>query len=397
MNMEQAKVEKPAARPLTWLLFVLPLLLLGLILAYIVTTGAGMRELAGPPVEQLAVERITLPQPGEIQVSIVNDGPDAVTVAQVAVDDAYWSFSAAPSATIPRFGRATFTIPYPWVQDELHAIKFVTGLGMTFAGEIPAAVQSPQPTAQLFLRFGLLGLYVGIVPILLGMLWYPLLRRLGRTALNFVLCLTIGLLLYLAVSTWLDALEFAAELPIFWQGVPLVAFVALLTLGVLLATGRRSSTPRTALEIAYLIAFGIGLHNLGEGLAIGAAFGLGEAALGTFLVLGFTLHNITEGVGIVAPLTRQRPALWHFALLALLAGGPAILGVWIGGFVFSPVAATIFLAIGVGAIVQVIWEVGKLVVNDAARHQAPALSWPNLAGVTLGLAVMYFTAFLVKF
>jgi zinc transporter ZupT len=397
MNTEHVKVEKPAARPLTWLLFLLPLLLLGLILAYIVMTGAGMRELAGPPVEHVAVERITLPQPGEIQVSIVNDGPEAVTVAQVAVDDAYWSFSATPSATIPRFGRATFTIPYPWVQDELHAIKFVTGLGMTFEGEIPAAVQSPQPTAQLFWRFGLLGLYVGIVPILLGMLWYPLLRRLGRTALNFVLCLTIGLLLYLAVSTWLDALEFAAELPIFWQGVPLVAFVALLTLGVLLATGRRSSTPRTALEIAYLIAFGIGLHNLGEGLAIGAAFGVGEAALGKFLVLGFTLHNITEGVGIVAPLTRQRPALWHFALLALLAGGPAILGVWIGGFVFNPVAATIFLAIGVGAIVQVIWEVGKLVVNDATRHHAPALSWPNLAGVTLGLAVMYFTAFLVKF
>jgi zinc transporter ZupT len=398
MNTEQVDAEKPAAHLLTWLLFLLPLLLLGLILAYIVTTGAGMRELTGPPVEQLAVEHITLPQPGEIQVSVVNDGPDPVTVAQVAVDDAYWSFSAAPSATIPRLGRATFTIPYPWVQEELHAIKFVTALGMTFEGQIPAAVQSPQPTGLLFMRFGLLGLYVGIVPILLGMLWYPLLRRLGRATLNFVLCLTIGLLLYLAVSTWLDALEFAAELPIFWQGVPLVAFVALLTLCVLLATGsQRGAAPRTPLMIAYLIAFGIGLHNLGEGLAIGAAFSLGEAALGTFLVVGFTLHNITEGVGIIAPLTRRRPTLWHFALLALLAGGPAILGVWIGGFVFNPVAATIFLAIGVGAIVQVIWEVGKLVVNDAARHQVPALTWPNLAGVTLGLAVMYFTAFLVKF
>ncbi len=216
--------------------------------------------------------------------------------------------------------------------------------------------------------------------------------------MNFVLCLTIGLLLYLAVSTWLDALEFAAQLPVFWQGTPLVAFVALLSLGILLATGRRrGAAPRTSLEIAYLIALGIGLHNLGEGLAIGAAFGLGEAALGTFLVLGFTLHNVTEGVGIVAPLTRMRPPLWHFALLAVLAGGPAILGVWIGGFVFNPVAATIFLAIGVGAILQVIWEVGKLVLNDAVRHQAPALSWANLAGVALGLAVMYFTAFLVKF
>ncbi len=398
MNVEKLSAGRTSSRALSWLLFLLPLLLLALILAYIVATGAGMSELTGPPVERMTVERITLPAPGMIRVEVVNDGPQAITVAQVAVDDAYWSFAATPSTTIPRLGQATFTIPYPWVRDELHVVKFVTSIGATFEGEIPAAVQSPQPSLRIFTRFGLLGLYVGIVPIVLGMLWYPLLRRSGRTVMNFVLCLTIGLLLYLAVSTWLDALEFAAELPVFWQGVPLVAFVALLTLGVLLATGRRrGNAPRTPLEIAYLIALGIGLHNLGEGLAIGAAFGLGEAALGTFLVLGFTLHNITEGIGIVAPLTRQRPPIWHFALLAVLAGGPAILGVWIGGFVFSPVAATIFLAIGVGAIVQVIWEVGKLVVNDAARQQTPALSWSNFAGVALGLAVMYFTAFLVKF
>ena len=286
-----------------------------------------MSELTGPPVERMTVERITLPAPGMIRVEVVNDGPQAITVAQVAVDDAYWSFTATPSTTIPRLGQATFTIPYPWVRDELHVVKFVTSIGATFEGEIPAAVQSPQPSLRLFTRFGLLGLYVGIVPIVLGMLWYPLLRRSGRTVMNFVLCLTIGLLLYLAVSTWLDALEFAAELPVFWQGVPLVAFVALLTLGVLLATGRRrGNAPRTPLEIAYLIALGIGLHNLGEGLAIGAAFGLGEAALGTFLVLGFTLHNITEGVGIVAPLTRQRPPIWHFALLARAGRRPGHFG-----------------------------------------------------------------------
>jgi zinc transporter ZupT len=377
---------------------VLPLVLLGLILGYIVMTGAGMNELTGPPVEQLMIERITLPAPGEIRVTVVNDGPGPVSVAQVAVDDAYWSFTASPSTTIPRLESAIFTIPYPWVREESHVVKLVTSLGMTIEGEIPVAVLSPQPSPLLFLRFGLLGLYVGIVPIALGMLWYPLLRRLGRTVMNAVLCLTIGLLLYLAVSTWLDALEFAAQLPVFWQGIPLVVSVALLTLGVLLASGRRrGNTPRTPLEIAYLIAFGIGLHNLGEGLAIGAAFGLGEAALGTFLVLGFTLHNVTEGIGIVAPLTRQRPPVWHFVLLTVLAGGPAILGVWIGGFVFQPVAATLFLAVGVGAILQVIWEVGKLVTNDALRHQTSALSWTNLAGVALGLAMMYFTAFLVKF
>lgn len=383
---------------LGWLLIFPPILLLGAMLAYLVTTGGGLADLAGPPVEQLAIERITLPAPGVIQVAVVNDGPQAVTVAQVAVDDAYWSFSAEPSGALARLGRVTFTIPYPWVSEELHRIKLVTSLGATFEGEITAAVQTPQPSLDLFIRFGLVGLYVGIVPVALGMLWYPFLRRLGRTAMNFILCLTIGLLLYLAVGTWLDALEFAAELPVFWQGIPLVAFVALLTLGALMAIGhRKRGAERSPLQISYLIALGIGLHNLGEGLAIGAAFSLGEAALGIFLVLGFTLHNITEGIGIVAPLMRQRPRFVHFVLLALLAGAPAMVGTWIGGFVFDPAAATVFLAIGIGAILQVIWEVGKMVARDAANHEEPVVSWPNLAGLMTGVAVMYFTAFLVKF
>jgi zinc transporter, ZIP family len=239
---------------------------------------------------------------------------------------------------------------------------------------------------------------VGIVPIFLGVLWYPFMRRLSTQAMNFILALTVGLLVYLAVGTWLDANEFAAELPAFVQGVPLVIFIGAITLGVLLAVsnigGKRDVTPLT---LSYRIAMGIGLHNLGEGLAIGAAFAAGEAALGTFLILGFTLHNITEGVGIAAPIVRQNPGLKHFALLILLAGGPAILGTWIGGFAFDPVLATIFLAVGVGAILQVVWEVGKLVARDTVRIGLPVINWVNLAGLVTGIALMYFTAFLVKF
>ncbi len=400
MSVETQTKPLPAARSagITWLLALVPLLLLGIVLAWLVLTGAGLSELAGPPLEQLTVEKITLPEVGLIRVDLVNDGPQTVTIPQVMVDDAWWTFRAVPSNTIPRFGRATFEIPYPWVQDEAHVVRFVTELGATFDAEIAAAVLSPQPSANLFWRFGLVGFYVGIVPVLLGMLWYPLLRRLGGRALTFVLALTVGLLLYLAVATWLDALEFAAALPVFWQGVPLVAFVALATLGVLLAVGGgRGGAERSPLQIAYLIALGIGIHNLGEGLAIGAAFTLGEAALGTFLVLGFTLHNITEGVGIVTPLVREPPRWVHFLLLGLLAGGPALVGTWIGGFAFNPVLATLFLAVGVGAIVQVIWEVGKLIVRDSRRMGAPSVNWLSLGGLGAGVALMYLTAFLIKF
>jgi zinc transporter ZupT len=381
-----------------WVLALVPLILLGLVLTYLVVSGGGLTALAGPPVEQVSIQRITLPEPGVIRVDIVNDGPQDVTIPQVQVDDAYFMFEADPSTTIPRLGRSTFTIYYPWVEDEAHLVVLVSSLGTLFEGEVPVAVQTPQITTDLFLQFGLVGLYVGIVPIFLGMLWYPFMRRLSSQAMNFILALTVGLLVFLALGTWLDANEFAAELPAFWQGVPMVLFIALITLGVLLAVGSlRKGQESTPLGVSYRIALGIGLHNLGEGLAIGAAFASGEAALGTFLILGFTLHNITEGVGIAAPIVRDNPGLRHFALLLLLAGGPAILGTWLGGFAFDPVLATIFLGIGVGAILQVVWEVGKLVVRESQRLGLPIVNWVNLGGLVTGLALMYFTAFLVKF
>jgi zinc transporter, ZIP family len=75
----------------------------------------------------------------------------------------------------------------------------------------------------------------------------------------------------------------------------------------------------TPLGLAASIAFAIGVHNLGEGLAVGSAFATGAAALGGFLLLGFTLHNVTEGVGIIAPLLERRPQLSILAGLACLA------------------------------------------------------------------------------
>jgi zinc transporter ZupT len=287
---------------------------------------------------------------------------------------------------------------YPWVYDEPLAFRLITSTGVTFDAGVDVAVLAPQTGAPTFFAYGLLGIYVGVIPVALGMLWYPFMRRVDRKWINALLALTVGLLLFLLVDTLLEALEISAVLPGALQGIPLVAFGALFSFGVLMAISRRRGHG-SPMAIATFIALGIGLHNLGEGLAIGAAFATGAAALGSFLVIGFTLHNITEGVAIAAPLTTQeeQPDIRTFILLALLAGAPAMLGTWIGGFAFNPLLAVLFLSLGAGAILQVIWEVSRFLLRDAQRQGTTAVSWLNFAGLTAGILIMYLTAILVKF
>jgi ZIP family zinc transporter len=393
----------------TWVMVIIPILALAALLAvFAFTDPLALFKADLPPIEELSFERIRVLEDG-FEVKLINGGPDPVTVAQVQVDEAYWAFSIEPSQTVPPLGSANLTISYPWVEAEVHEIRVITDTGLTFDGTVEIAVETPTPGAREFLAYGLVGIYVGIIPVGLGMLWYPLLTRAGRKWLGAILALTIGLLVFLLIDTVLEGFEVAETLPGVFQGQAMVLFAALLTWFILMAISARRGN-RSPLYLAGLIALSIGLHNLGEGLAIGAAFALGEAALGSLLVVGFTLHNVTEGVGIVSPLlpllsgkdgdpdigTNNRPRLRTFLLLAALAGAPAILGTWIGGFAFSPLLAGLFLGIGAGAIWQVIVDVGRLLQRYAERVDEPLVSWQNLAGFTLGIAVMYFTAFLVS-
>lgn len=384
--------------PRALLLALVPLALLAAVMVLIFATDGGIGDRTAPPIETLTVERVRLPEPGQIEVRVINDGPDPITIAQVQVDDAYWQFTQNPAGELDRLDSATIKIPYPWVQDEAHAIAMVSATGVVFHAEVPVAIESPHANRGSFARYGLIGLYVGIVPVAIGLLWFPFLRRLGRNGMNFILALTIGLLVFLVIDMFEEAQEIALTVAGAWHVTVLVPILALLTAALLVVVGRSlrgKGDSASSTGLAYQIATGIGLHNLGEGLAIGAAFALGEAALGVFLIAGFTLHNVTEGVGIAAPLVRNRPSFKHFALLASIAGGPAILGVWLGAFIYSPFWTTIFLAIGVGAILQVIVEVGRLIIRSQQRHNEPALTWTTFGGITAGIAVMYLTALLV--
>jgi len=378
-----------------WLLFGIPLLLLGL-LSLVVVKGGTLSSLARgfPPVEELTVERARL-EPGKITLAVVNGGPDPVTVAQVMVDEAFWAHTMTPGRTVPRLGRATIEIPYPWVEGEPHRLTLVSSNGITFDHEITVATATPQPDARYYLGFTLVGLYVGVLPVAIGLLWLPFLRQLDRRWIHFALALTGGLLVFLAAEALHEALETADRVAGAFQGTGLVALSVLgswLLLQGISGSGKREAGSAERLRLAFLIATGIGLHNLGEGLAIGSAYAQGAVALGAFLIVGFMIHNTTEGLGIVAPIARDAPSLGTLALAGLIAGGPTIAGAWLGGLAYSPLLATLCLGIGVGAILQVVGVLYRVV-----RRETEGGMWTpiNALGVAAGLLVMYSTGLLV--
>lgn len=403
--MSEASLDRPSAGTqkssptYTWLAGLFPLVLLGALVWLMLATSPLKTLGEFPPIEDLTVERVTLvSDPRQMVIQVVNGGPDQVMIAQVLVDEAYWTHTIEPGRTLNRLDQARIVVPYPWVDGEAHELMLITSTGLTFNHAVEVAVETPSPDFRFFGIFALIGIYVGVLPVAIGMMWTPFLRRLGRKWTQSVLALTIGLLLFLGVDTIEESLEIAERLPEAVQGIAIVAIGAVLaflalegvTRWLTVRTGGNETTTRLA--IAFSIAIGIGIHNMGEGLAIGAAYAVGEIALSTFLIVGFTLHNVTEGLGIVAPIARTRPRLLTLVWLGLIAGVPTIAGAWIGGFTYSDVWATFFLAIGAGAIFQVVYAVGKLMAANAKKE---ALTVGSFVGIASGMLIMYVTGLIV--
>lgn len=346
-----------------------------------------------PPVEAITFERTVLDETG-IALLVRAGGSEPMVIAQVMVDDAFWTFTQEPAGQIERGDTAWLRIPYPWVLGEAHLINVLSNTGTGFEHEIAVAVPTPRPTMNRLVPQAIVGAIVGLLPVAIGLMFYPAMHGVGRNGMNFVLALTVGLLAFLLIDMTSEALEFAAESAALFQGPLMVWLTALSSFLLLMAVGRWHGTPVGPALAAY-IALGIGIHNFGEGLAIGAAFVAGSAGLGTFLVLGFAVHNVTEGIGIAAPMLKVRPPLWVFAALTLLAGGPAILGMWIGSLAYAPQWTALALAVGAGAIAQVIVEIGAYLRRSDAR-QGALLSPAVLAGFLVGIAFMYVTAAIIK-
>ncbi len=400
MEAGNAPVEGDAPRLPAWLIGLIPLVVLGGAIGLFVALGAPGLDRNGIPVEDLAVERTVL-KPGEIELRIRNQGPDAVAVRQVTVNDAFTSFTQS-AGEIGRLRGDTITITYPWIEGEAYEVGLVTATGGTVAHSIEVATETPDNDVGFYGLMALIGIYVGLIPVAIGMLWLPWVRRIDMRWIQFLLAFTIGLLGFLGVDALLEGTEFAATGSQAFGGALLVyAGAAIAYLGLMGIDARlrerRDGSDAGPWRLALLVALGIGLHNLGEGLAIGSAYAIGSLALGASLIVGFALHNTTEGLAIVAPVARSEQegerggTLKRLAWLGVLAGAPAVLGAWIGASAFNPSLAAFLFGLGAGAIAQVIVQIAPTVRDSGGRLLHPLA----VTGILTGLVFMYATSLLV--
>jgi len=376
---------------------IIPLIVLGAMVAFLLGPGSSLLNI-GIPLPDVTIEKIEFLE-GRIVAHIRNTGPEAIEIAQADVNDRILPAAIEPSRSLERFAEARVVIPFPWIEGTPYEVGITTSDGTRFAKAVAAAAPTPQPDAGQVSLFALLGTYVGVIPVLIGLLWYPFIKRLSQNKYNFFLSLTAGLLLFLGIDAIVDSNEIAAaNLAGAFQGQLLIAtaaivsFLALMYVSDKLVDGTKGRIVKGSFAIALMVAIGIGLHNLGEGLAIGGAMVLGEVALSMFLIVGFTLHNTTEGLAIVAPMAKERPKIAYLIALGIIAGAPAIAGMWIGGFVSSPVASIAFLAIGAGAIFQVVVSIGRIISRSSGGK---FLTGPTAAGLAVGMLIMYLTALLI--
>lgn len=442
-NMKKDEIHRSSLQP-RWFasakivtVGLVPLVVLAAMVAFIF--GPGQQFLgAGTPLPEISIERIEFQEGGKIIAFIRNTGPIDVTVAQADVNDRIQQAAIEPSKELPRLAEAKVIIPFPWNKGEAYEIGVTSSDGTRFSKGVDAAAPAPTPDIEQAGFFALIGTYVGIIPVLAGLLWLPFIKRLSLRKYRFFLSLTAGLLVFLGIDALVEGSGIAAEsVAGVFNGQILIALVTILSFLALMyasaklgerSKGRKeeeevdksssydsihaSQAKRTLdqqqqqqqhhlvvkpVAMAMMISIGIGLHNFGEGLAIGASVVLGQIALGTFLIVGFMLHNTTEGFAIVSPLakTRVRGMVVKLIIMGLIAGVPTIFGTWIGGFIYSPIAAIIFLSIGAGAIFQVVF----LIYQGMARAQddgGKIMSDASIiAGFAVGMLIMYVTGLMV--
>ena len=373
-----------------------PIVLLAILIVFLLGPASTFLQF-GIVLPEISIEKVEFIG-NEIQATVRNTGPVDVNVVVADVNDRIQPAAIEPDMHLDRFETGLVRIPYDWNEGQPYTVGLTIDDGTRFEKQIDAASASLEPNSELFVFLGIIGLLIGVVPIMIGLLWYPFIKKLGKNTFNFFLAFTIGLLLFLGLDAIEEAFEISdTHLASVFNGELLIATVVILSflglygIGNLLIKRSEFSKMSKGLAISLMVAIGIGLHNLGEGLAVGAAIALGQVALSTFLIIGFAIHNTTEGLAIAAPLTRTKSVIGKMVGFGLIAGIPAIFGTWIGGFSFSPFFTIIFLSIGAGAIFQVVWSIFKFIKEESDSFSSISI----ICGIASGLVVMYLTSIII--
>jgi len=375
----------------------IPFAFLVILMAYIFGPGAELLDF-GVILPEITIEKVDFID-SEIQATVRNTGHMPVEIVMADINDRIHPAAVEPDRFLERFETTLVRIPFEWNVAEPYTIGITIEDGTRFEKEIEAATPALEPSLDLAIFFAVIGTYVGIIPVMIGLLWLPFIKRISKQKYHFFLALTVGLLLFLAIDSIEEAIEVSNEnLAASFNGTLLIATVTILSFLGLYYTGNKlvekagSSKFTKPVAIALMISIGIGLHNFGEGLAIGAALGMGSIAFSTFLIVGFALHNTTEGIAIAAPMSRGKLMIGKLVAMGLIAGSPAIFGAWIGGFVYSPFTSVIFLAVGAGAIFQVIVVIMKWIQEENDRNLSTIAV---VSGIAVGMLVMYLTSILI--
>ena len=380
----------------------IPFVLIIVLAVYIFGPGSDLLDF-GTPLPEITMEKIDFVD-SEIHVIVRNTGPIPIEVVMADINDRIQPAAVEPDGFLDRYETALVRIPFEWNEAEPYIVGLTIEDGTRFEKKVESATPALKLNLELFGLFAVIGTYVGIIPVMIGLLWLPFIRRISKSKYHFFLALTVGLLLFLGIDAIEEAIDVSNEnLAGSFNGVLLTATVVVISFIGLYYAGQKlidradSSKLTKPVAIALMIAIGIGLHNFGEGLAIGAAVGLGSIAFSTFLIVGFALHNTTEGIAIAGPLSKdkslsKKSLITKLVGFGLIAGSPAIFGAWIGGFSYSPFSSVIFLAIGAGAIFQVIVVILRLIREEGDKNLSGS---SVVAGVAIGMLVMYLTSILV--
>jgi ZIP family zinc transporter len=375
----------------------IPFVFVILMVSFIFGPGSEILEL-GVPLPEISIEKVIFID-SEIQAVVRNTGPMPVTIVMADVNDRIQPAAVEPDGYLQRFETATVRIPYEWNVSEPYSIGITLDDGLRFEKIIESATYEISFNTDNALLFAIIGIYVGVIPVMIGLLWYPFIKKIKKQSFHFFLALTAGLLLFLAIDAIDEAIEISNEnlSQIFNGNLLIFTVIALSFLGLYYAGDKlaKNSTKTTLsrnVAVALMISIGIGLHNFGEGLAIGASVGLGSIAFTSFLIVGFALHNTTEGIAIASLMSRGKMMIGMLFCLGLIAGVPAIFGTWIGGFQYSPFSIIIFLAIGAGAIFQVLVVLLKWIYDENQKTLSNA---SIISGFIVGIFIMYITSIVI--